>query len=96
MHAMRFGGFVRDEPAYHAARRRQTNLVVSSFKERRALEYDVEDTSLSSPKIIEMVSRTPTPTPNPNPNPPLPLDKVGWTSSRTPTLTPTPTPNPTY
>jgi len=39
MHAMRFGGFVRDEPAYHAARRRQTNLVVSSFKERRALEY---------------------------------------------------------
>ena len=23
-----------------------------------ALEYDVEDTSLSSPKIIEMVSRT--------------------------------------
>eukprot|EP00964_Phaeocystis_antarctica_P009074 scaffold4921_cov61-Phaeocystis_antarctica.AAC.1 len=30
---------VRDEPAYRAARQRQTNLVVSSFKERRALEY---------------------------------------------------------
>ena len=30
---------VRDETAFRAARQRQTNLVVSSFKERRALEY---------------------------------------------------------
>ena len=30
---------VRDEPAYRAARRLQTSLVVSSFKEQRALEY---------------------------------------------------------
>ena len=49
-----------------------------------ALEYDVEDTSLSSPKIIEMVSRT-QPEPNPNPSPsPSPSTSTSTSPSTSP------------